>query len=1289
MYDNEGQLLSSYELLGKLAGKWDILDTNTKNYIASTIAGTNQLNNFLALMNNFDHAVEATNTALNSSGSAVQENSRYMESLNAKTQAVKATFQDLANNVINSQLVKSILDLTNAFLELLNTPVGNFATQVVLLTGAMGGFSALITAGGFVKKIGVQFVTAFQLLTGAIESTTVATTALGVASKIAFPILGLVAAAISAIIAVAPYVSDWYKEITNDVEYANEQLEENNNQLKTNQERLEELYNVPFKNRTSDIQLEIDKLEEENRLLQDNIDKWTEKSNLGSLEDLLEENKFENQATGYFQVIGEGATELNLFVQNAQDAIYWLKEYGLIAKDATGSLEDFGFRLEESYRVVEVGSEQYYTDLIKRQQELNEAFENGEEITIDMIEAYDSNGKAIDELTSAMSKVPDSELDQWLIDFRNEAENLPDVFTDMVDTYYGPNGVNDTITDLAAGLSVNEYQITQLLDKYPQLTDAIKQNASGYYIESDALNVLSNAGALQVSTLQLTEGQVKNLIQLYPQLANLIQQNANGYYIEISSIKELANSQEEWVKDFELTENDMTLILKREIAKRLALRIKEAQALGSEYDAKDFENLVNAYRKLGEEIRYEMYWGSKETEEEVDEIVTSTGSAVSSASTKVVDAIKEQSDAFKELNEITEHQIYLREQQGASEQDLIALYKDYRKEIESQADWFREHGVSEDSEYIRDLQKQWWDITNTIKDLENQITENAREEFDKRLKISEDYIDERNDLSDWGADNEIYAWNRVLKWMDEWYDQGLIDYEYYLEKRKEVTLKEAKAEQEAWENNLEKEIDSLSEKQKAYETLFSLISDKAQEEIDALEEQKTAVEEYWQSKIDVLEQANQELDDQIEKEEALDALARARQTEIMVYKDGRFQYISDVDQVSEAQANLEKIEREEKLKSEIEQLEKSRDEALSVLEDKIEDWEEFVRNWESILDEYEREQNLAFIQEQLNISEQEVLNNLEAELWEERLKNFSSYIEQYKNLVEELNKAQQNLEEGYQSSGDYTNNGGGVAPGTGSLAGTQYNAWAWVPGSGYVPVTVEGGKTQQTGLPEGTIIYGDDKAWIITGGSGGEEGYTSEEYGPTPDSIWTPSKGGSTGSGGGSGSVSTGGGSSSSSNGPYYGTSSSGGSYVIGSDKGQNFVDNAPVGSTMTGGDGSSWTKNPDGSTTINRGDDTWVVPANANGTLSSVGGLSLVGENGPELRILNSGDGIIPSDVTKNLWKWGSFEPKDLLNNAQKIISITIDNFAPNLSNVSDGESFANYMKTNFWRQVVQYQGT
>lgn len=55
------------------------------------------------------------------------------------------------------------------------------------------------------------------------------------------------------------------------------------------------------------------------------------------------------------------------------------------------------------------------------------------------------------------------------------------------------------------------------------------------------------------------------------------------------------------------------------------------------------------------------------------------------------------------------------------------------------------------------------------------------------------------------------------------------------------------------------------------------------------------------------------------------------------------------------------------------------------------------------------------------------------------------------------------------------------------------------------------------------------------------------------------------------------------------------------------------------------------------------IVSSYASGTSSAVGGLSLVGEEGAELRVLNSGDGIIPSDLTENLMDWGKINPSDL----------------------------------------------
>ena len=85
-----------------------------------------------------------------------------------------------------------------------------------------------------------------------------------------------------------------------------------------------------------------------------------------------------------------------------------------------------------------------------------------------------------------------------------------------------------------------------------------------------------------------------------------------------------------------------------------------------------------------------------------------------------------------------------------------------------------------------------------------------------------------------------------------------------------------------------------------------------------------------------------------------------------------------------------------------------------------------------------------------------------------------------------------------------------------------------------------------------------------------------------------------------------------------------------------------------------------------------------ASGTLSAPGGLSLVGENGPELRLLNSGDGVLPNDITRNLWNWGSISPIDFASKQSSGVYIDIKEFSPNLPNVSNGEDFVYYLKNN-----------
>ena len=150
--DQTGQLRSLYDVLTDVAKIWPDLTTNEKDYYLNQQAGANQTQNLAAALNNFKGVQKAYTLAMNSANSAADENARYMESINAHVQTLKATFQDFSRNVFNEEFVKRILDTANALLEFVNTPFGQAATRITLLSTALFGL------GGILKSYWKYFV---------------------------------------------------------------------------------------------------------------------------------------------------------------------------------------------------------------------------------------------------------------------------------------------------------------------------------------------------------------------------------------------------------------------------------------------------------------------------------------------------------------------------------------------------------------------------------------------------------------------------------------------------------------------------------------------------------------------------------------------------------------------------------------------------------------------------------------------------------------------------------------------------------------------------------------------------------------------------------------------------------------------------------------------------------------------------------------------------------------------------------------------------------------------------
>lgn len=101
-----------------------------------------------------------------------------------------------------------------------------------------------------------------------------------------------------------------------------------------------------------------------------------------------------------------------------------------------------------------------------------------------------------------------------------------------------------------------------------------------------------------------------------------------------------------------------------------------------------------------------------------------------------------------------------------------------------------------------------------------------------------------------------------------------------------------------------------------------------------------------------------------------------------------------------------------------------------------------------------------------------------------------------------------------------------------------------------------------------------------------------------------------------------------------------------------------------------------------------------AKGTVSAPRtSLSTVGEEGPELRVVNKGDGIIPADMTRNLMEWGKFNPMNLLSKipgfnrdkSSQVYSFSFDKLV--LPSVNDAAGFINALKSESKRLAVQVQ--
>ena len=179
-------------IIDDLAKKWRTLTTAEQNQIATALGGTRQRNAVVTLLNNYDEVLKLTEESLNSTGTAEKKFGTYTDSVEAKVNKLKSSFQELAETTINSGFVKALIDVGTVLLN-----IQNYLGGIVPLLGTIVSTILIIKGIKIAKEI-YGIATAANVLKGTLQG------ALGV--------IGLIVAAIMTVYSIVKSVINGTKQ---------------------------------------------------------------------------------------------------------------------------------------------------------------------------------------------------------------------------------------------------------------------------------------------------------------------------------------------------------------------------------------------------------------------------------------------------------------------------------------------------------------------------------------------------------------------------------------------------------------------------------------------------------------------------------------------------------------------------------------------------------------------------------------------------------------------------------------------------------------------------------------------------------------------------------------------------------------------------------------------------------------------------------------------------------------------------------------------------------------------
>ena len=242
-----GDLRSFSDIMDDLGEIWSGLNDSNKYFLAEELAGKNQMDIFIGMMDSYKSATKLVEQAYDAQGTLMEMNEKYADSLQGKTNALTSSFQELYQTVLNTDGFKTLLDLVTKLVQGVTELVKTFESL-----GGVGGLGAVALATPAVSTLG-KSVTTLGTKLGAlvpqITGVTMALEGMGSASLAQKAILGVgLPGAIGAAILAIGLIEKNHKTLSESVDDTVASMKELNTEaekyinIETNLTRYEQLH---------------------------------------------------------------------------------------------------------------------------------------------------------------------------------------------------------------------------------------------------------------------------------------------------------------------------------------------------------------------------------------------------------------------------------------------------------------------------------------------------------------------------------------------------------------------------------------------------------------------------------------------------------------------------------------------------------------------------------------------------------------------------------------------------------------------------------------------------------------------------------------------------------------------------------------------------------------------------------------------------------------------------------------------------------------------------------------